>query len=317
MINDSRPIARRGRWIRISFTALTSTLLAFFLVLVATAQSPDDRTALRERQTWPPTAMAAPKLTANADSNKDTDGRGEKKDEKNRDAAILELEQMRLQLKQAQAQIEEVRAQVDVLRAQLNQLTRANAADAAHVAVQPSVTPNAGIATSASPAPVITRQEQQPKTSTIDQLIKPKSQDGQFSGSEGLLKTDRVKIGGYVDFRYVTRGIDEGFEIRGNADEANPGQTDLTNFKRNGFIMPRLVLGIAAAITPKLLFNSELEFEFAGKETEIEQAYLEYRAHPALNLRGGIIVPPLGRFNLFHDSNLQDIAQRPLVSTFV
>ena len=318
MINDSHPIARRGRWIRISFTALTSTLLAFFLVPVATAQSPDDRTALRERQTWPPTAMAAPKLTANADSNKDTDGRGEKKDEKNRDAASLELEQMQLQLKQAQAQIEEVRAQVEVLRAQLNQLTHTNAADAAaHVAVQPSVAPNAGIAISASPAPVITRQEQQPKPSTIDQLIKPKSQDGQFSGSEGLLKTDRVKIGGYADFRYVTRGIDEGFEIRGNADEANPGQTDLTNFKRNGFIMPRLVLGIAAAITPKLLFNSELEFEFAGKETEIEQAYLEYRAHPALNLRGGIIVPPLGRFNLFHDSNLQDIAQRPLVSTFV
>jgi hypothetical protein len=97
MINDSHPIARRCRWIRISFTALTSTLLAFFLVPVATAQSPDDRTALRERQTWPPTAMAAPKLTANADSNKDTDGRGEKKDEKNRDAASLELEQMRLQ----------------------------------------------------------------------------------------------------------------------------------------------------------------------------------------------------------------------------
>src|SRR6266508_2364101 len=305
MINDSHPIARRVRWIRISLTALTSTLLAFFLVPVATAQSPDDRTALRERQTWPPTAMAAPKLTANADSNKDTDGRGEKKDEKNRDAASLELEQMRLQLKQAQAQIEEVRAQVEVLRAQLNQLTRANAADAAaHVAVQPSVSPNAGIAISASPAPVITRQEQQPKPSTIDQLIKPKSQDGQFSGSEGLLKTDRVKIGGYADFRYVTRGIDEGFEIRGNADEANPGQTDLTNFKRNGFIMPRLVLGVAAAITPKLLFNSELEFEFAGKETEIEQAYLEYRAHPALNLRGGIIVPPLGRFNLVGRSRL-------------
>src|SRR5262245_63042282 len=101
MINDSHPIARRGRWIRISFAALTSTILALFLVPVATAQSPDDRTALRERQTWPPTAIAAPKLTANADSNdsnKDTDGRGEKKDEKNRDAAILELEQMRLQL---------------------------------------------------------------------------------------------------------------------------------------------------------------------------------------------------------------------------
>src|SRR5215813_15408405 len=134
MINDSYPIARRGRWMRISFTALTSLLLVFFLALVVTAQSPTDGGALRERQTWPATATPAPKLTTNAAPNKDTDGHGEKKDEKNRDAASLELEQMRLQLKQAQAQIEEVRAQVEVLRAQLNQLTHANAADAtAHI----------------------------------------------------------------------------------------------------------------------------------------------------------------------------------------
>jgi len=273
---------------------------------------------LRERQTWPATATLAPKLTTNAAPNKDTDGHGEKKDEKNRDAASLELEQMRLQLKQTQAQIEEVRAQIEIMRAQIDQLTRAGASGAAtHVAAQSPGAFNADTAASVSPASAVARQEQQPKPSEIDQLIRPKSQDGQFSGAEGLLKSDRIKVGGYADFRYVTRGIDEGFEVRGNADEANPGQTEFTNFKRNGFIMPRLVLGVAAAITPKLLFNSELEFEFAGKETEVEQMYLEYRFHPKFNLRGGIVVPPLGHFNLFHDSNLQDIAQRPLVSTFV
>ncbi len=249
------------------------------------------------------------------------------------DTVPRELDQLRLQLKQAQAQIDEVRAQaqaqieelrrlMEAMRAKFDRLSQATPPDGA---VTPVTAPTVkalntemAAASDSTIAALQAQPQQSPKPpSTIDQLIPPKSQGGQFSGSEGLLKTDRVKVGGYVDFRYVTRGIDEGFEIRASADEANPGQTEFTNFKRNGFISPRLVLGVAAAITPKLLFNSEIEFEFAGKETEVEQAYLEYRFHPAFNLRGGIIVPPLGRFNLFHDSNLQDIAQRPLVSTFV
>ncbi|HMG35990.1 MAG TPA: hypothetical protein VKM94_18790 [Blastocatellia bacterium] len=155
------------------------------------------------------------------------------------------------------------------------------------------------------------------RQSTIDALIKPKSAGGQFAGSEGLLRTDRLKIGGYVDFRYLSRGFDEGFEIREHADELNPGETDRTNFKRNTFMLPRAIIGMAAAITPKLLFNSEIEFEFGGKEVDVEQAYLEYRFNPKFNLRGGVIVAPLGRFNIFHDSNLQDMAPRPLVSTLV
>src|SRR5690606_8400723 len=37
--------------------------------------------------------------------------------------------------------------------------------------------------------------------------------------------------------------------------------------------------------------------------------------HPRLNLRGGMILVPLGRFNLAHDSPLNDFTDRPLVST--
>ncbi len=244
-----------------------------------------------------------------------------------KDSSAAEIEQMRSQLQKAEQRIDEMQRQMDEMRAMLKQFTTAN--NASHTnnttaVAAPGATRTEGVsnqdaanAASEAVAAVKPAQDRTQEKSTIDKLIKPKSEEGQFSGAEGLLKTDRIKVGGYADFRYVTRGIDEGFEIRGNADEANPGQTEFTNFRRNGFIMPRLVLGVAAAITPKLLFNSEIEFEFAGKETEVEQMYLEYRLHPTFNLRGGIVVPPLGRFNLFHDSNLQDIAQRPLVSTFV
>src|SRR5262249_22208157 len=157
-----------------------------------------------------------------------------------------EIEELRKQLQQAQAQIEEVRAQMDAMRVQLNQLNRAVAtADvAAHETSQPSGMRNSDTSAGVSPTPVTTRKQRQQEAqpSTIDELIKPKSQDGQFSGAEGLLKTDRLKIGGYADFRYVTRGIDEGFEIPGKGDEANTDQTEFTNFKRNGFLSPPLLL---------------------------------------------------------------------------
>lgn len=221
-----------------------------------------------------------------------------------------DLEQLRSQLNDAQAELRELRIQVDAMRAILK---KSVAAEVGAPASLPVVTPPELQAET----PQTGKRQTGDESSMIDHLILPKNKGGQFSGAQGLFKNDRVKIGGYADFRYVTRSIDEGFEIRSNVDEANPGQTDLTNFKRNGFISPRAVLGIAAAITPRLLFNSEIEFEFAGKETEIEQMYIEYRLNRQLNFRGGVIVPPLGRFNLFHDANLQDIAARPLVSTFV
>lgn len=227
-----------------------------------------------------------------------------------------EVIQLRHQLAETGEQVAKLTVMVQDLQAKLNN-SQPNIATASRA----NLNANTNIAPSTpSPyTPATQPQEPTPQktTSTIDTLIAPKLAGGQFSGSSGLIKTDRLKIGGYVDFRYQTRGIDDAFEIRSNADEANPGMTDLTNFKRNTFTTPRFIVGFATAITDKLLFNSELEFEFAGKETEVEQAYLEYRFNPKFNIRGGVLVPPLGRFNTFHDANLQDISNRPLVSTFV
>ncbi|PYP87789.1 MAG: hypothetical protein DMF61_09080 [Blastocatellia bacterium AA13] len=232
--------------------------------------------------------------------------------------SIEEAQSLKTQIVDQNRQIEKLAAMVQELKSRLD------ANETTHPAVVESKIDDAGGATGKTdqdqaqyerqPGP---RQDKDKPKSVVDQLIRPKLAGGQFAGSEGLLKSDRVKLGGYADFRYVTRGLDEGFEIRANADEANPGRTATTNFKRNTFIAPRAVIALAAAITPNLLFNSEIEFEFAGKEVEVEQAYLEYRFDRRFSLRGGVIVPPLGRFNLFHDSNLQDIVTRPLVSTFV
>ena len=59
----------------------------------------------------------------------------------------------------------------------------------------------AGDAVALAPGQAAAPQPQKDKPrSPIDTLIEPKLAGGQFSGAEGLLKTDRVKIGGYADF---------------------------------------------------------------------------------------------------------------------
>lgn len=232
-----------------------------------------------------------------------------------------EVQQLRSKLAETSQQLDKLSAMVQELQAKVNKnqteiatvsaSTTANTTAIAVASAAPKAQPFGGLF--GRPAP------QEGEKSTVDKLIAPKNQGGDFAGAEGLLKNDRVKVGGYGEFRYATRGVDDGFEIQENVDEANADiiGTDNANFKRNGFTAPRLVISVAAALTERLLFNSEIEFEFAGAEIEVEQAYLEYRFNKAFRFKGGIIVPPLGRFNIFHDGNLQDIAARPLEATLV
>lgn len=143
-----------------------------------------------------------------------------------------EIAQLKKQLAEANSKIDKLTSLVEGLTAK---------------ATPPPSVPETGtpaeVASAALPPPALpqslTEQDKKSKAAQdeqkmIDAMIKPKMMGGTFSGSEGLFKNDRIKIGGYADFRYVTRGLDDGFEIRANADEENPGQTDVTNFKRNG-----------------------------------------------------------------------------------
>ncbi|NKB71663.1 MAG: hypothetical protein GKR89_31700 [Candidatus Latescibacteria bacterium] len=68
-------------------------------------------------------------------------------------------------------------------------------------------------------------------------------------------------------------------------------------------------------VSDRVRVASELEFEEGGEEIKIEIAVLDFEIHPAITFRGGIILSPLGRFNLSHDSPTNDLTDRPLVST--
>jgi hypothetical protein len=133
--------------------------------------------------------------------------------------------------------------------------------------------------------------------------VATKAQGGDLSGAGNLLRTDRLTIGGYGDAQFRASGVNERAEGGGTPS----------------FVNPRVVLGIAAVLSEKhnIFFNSELEYEFAGHEVEVEQAFVEWKVRPEFAFRGGIFVPALGRFNVYHDSNLNLTAVRPLVNQFL
>lgn len=83
----------------------------------------------------------------------------------------------------------------------------------------------------------------------------------------------------------------------------------------SGFVAKRFNLFASARVSDVVRLASELEFEEGGHEVKLEFAAIDFRIHPAFALRGGMILSPIGRFNLSHDSPLNEFTDRPLVST--
>ena len=77
----------------------------------------------------------------------------------------------------------------------------------------------------------------------------------------------------------------------------------------------RFNIFLFSSVGSRLRFISELEFEHGTEEIALETALLDLRVSPALVLRGGILLPPVGAFNQNHDGPRWEFVDRPLVST--
>ncbi len=150
--------------------------------------------------------------------------------------------------------------------------------------------------------------KQEEKVAQIEEKINKKLIDveyvGRYAGPFGkgglLIKNPsgfgNVSLGGYADIEF------EGFE--------NSNST---------FDQVRYVLNVGAQPHERLLFYSELEIEHGGTnypggdgETKIEQAWMSYVINDWMSLKGGIFLVPFGKFNLLHDSDIQELTDRPL-----
>ncbi|MBK5279039.1 MAG: hypothetical protein JJE09_09285 [Bacteroidia bacterium] len=113
-----------------------------------------------------------------------------------------------------------------------------------------------------------------------------------------FLATNKVPValGGYVEANWQHLGTD--------------GVTEGHQFQ-----MRRLTLFVASGISRRIKFLSEIEFEDGTKEINIEFASVDIEFHPMFNLRGGVVMNPIGAFNQNHDGPKWEFIDRPVSAT--
>ena len=81
-----------------------------------------------------------------------------------------------------------------------------------------------------------------------------------------------------------------------------------------GFEAKRFNLFFNSPISDFVRFGTELEFEDAAEEILLEFMTIDLLVHESFAARAGMILVPIGRFNLSHDSPLNPFTDRPIVS---
>lgn len=141
---------------------------------------------------------------------------------------------------------------------------------------------------------------------------------GKLIYAKPFLAAPKATIGGYADIKFGSL----------------TGPT-LDNPSRSTFNQERMVPFIYADITDRVKFAVEIEFERGGTNSpgstitgsgtgttaagsmQLEFAQIDYLITEAVNVRAGILLMPVGKFNLLHDSPLNDLPDRPMVDRLV
>lgn len=159
---------------------------------------------------------------------------------------------------------------------------------------------------------VLTKHEaEEAKVKTTKEGEKPLSVGTTGSGkliyAKPFVSSPKAIVGGYMDF------------------EANfLTDQQLTRSRATNFDQARFIPFIYGDVTENIKVAAEIEFEHGGKdnpkaegEIKIEFATVDYLVAEPFNLRAGLLLMPVGKFNLLHDSPLNDLTDRPLVSRLI
>lgn len=129
-----------------------------------------------------------------------------------------------------------------------------------------------------------------------DTTQKPFVKGGIYDKPYLVRPSARLAVGGYAEMLVRSNyeaGIHEGYSFEAR----------------------RFNLFLFSSISDLIKLTSELEFEHGTEEIKLEMALVDLQFREEFNLRGGILLSPIGKFNLAHDSPRNEFVDRPLVST--
>jgi hypothetical protein len=159
------------------------------------------------------------------------------------------------------------------------------------------------------PLPEVGRERRTPKQAA---LSFGSTGSGRLVYAKPFVASPKAIVGGYMDIQFRS-------QRKGSIENGYGGIT-------NNFDQQRFVPFIYADITEHVKMAAEIEIEHGireegGPDRELEFglefAHIDYLIKEPINLRAGIILLPVGKFNLLHDSPLNDLTDRPLVNQFV
>ena len=124
------------------------------------------------------------------------------------------------------------------------------------------------------------------------------SSNNSVNGATKLLSSDKsLTIGGYGQIDY-NQPIENGKIQNGKLD------------------VHRLVLLFGYRVNDRLNFVSEIEVEHV-KEVYVEQAFLNYNINTYVQVRGGLMLVPMGIINEYHEPTTFNGVERPLIDKYI
>jgi uncharacterized small protein (DUF1192 family) len=120
---------------------------------------------------------------------------------------------------------------------------------------------------------------------------------GMGPAASKIYRTERgLSIGGYGEVLYQNFSDQDDGEAAEESDELD---------------LLRAIVYFGYKFNDRWVFNSEVEYEHAGEEVELEFAYLDYLWKPQANLRAGMLLVPMGFLNELHEPTVFLGAKRP------
>ncbi|MCF8333971.1 MAG: hypothetical protein K9I47_07475 [Bacteroidales bacterium] len=123
----------------------------------------------------------------------------------------------------------------------------------------------------------------------------------------------------FLNFIFVTivSAQDDNNLTIGAYGQVDYNQPVSKNVNYNGNLdVHRVVVLMGYQFNEKTRLVTEIEYEHAV-EVYLEQAYLNYKFNPAINLRAGLLLIPMGIINEYHESPTFNGVERPNVDKYI